>query len=198
MVSSYGVKLSMEEYEAILLMKVGPYCGYSLDEIIDIKKKEEKLYGKFYWGYSGVFCHPRTINAFVSYCLLNNLSPKVLMVETKSSYDSEDAEKLGQYSVDGSVWNELDNKVNLVGNAAKPHCAVTARNLQEIDIEINLSDYCVFRGMIPDMNKNLSEYFKYRVDKACALFNPGDRVEKIVSVKYSAELVEPFGMYIKK
>ena len=51
--------------EYIIIMKVGPFCGYSLDEIIEIKKQEQLITGKFYFGYGGVFCHPGKVLRFI-------------------------------------------------------------------------------------------------------------------------------------
>ncbi len=59
--------MKLIKYSHILLMKSGPYCDLSLDEIIDIKQKEEKKVGKFFWGYSGVFCRPHVIKNLVQY-----------------------------------------------------------------------------------------------------------------------------------
>jgi len=42
--------MQLEKYPYIILMKVGPYCGYSLDEIIDIKQKEQKKSRKIFLG----------------------------------------------------------------------------------------------------------------------------------------------------
>ncbi len=58
--------MNFVNYPYIMLMKAGPYCGYSLDEIIDIKQKEEKNISKFFWGYSGVFCRPHVVQNFVT------------------------------------------------------------------------------------------------------------------------------------
>lgn len=49
----------------ILIMKIGPFCGFSLEEIIDIKTKEQAAIGKFFLGYSGVFCHPKRVSEFI-------------------------------------------------------------------------------------------------------------------------------------
>jgi hypothetical protein len=188
----------MTNFPAILLMKVGPYCGYSLDEIIDIKQNEEKLCGKYFWGYSGVFCRPHVINAFANFCSMNNLSPKVLFTVTESSFVPKDMDKFTQYSTDGSRWKDLDEDVYLVGNHKKAHFGITAKNLQKVDFKLNLADYCTFRGMLPDRNKSLSDYFKYRVDKACGYYSPACDGKREITISYVSDLVSPFGVYIRK
>ncbi len=54
----------MEEINDIIVMKVGPHSGMSLDEIIESKREEEKGNGVHYWGYSGVFCRPLATQEF--------------------------------------------------------------------------------------------------------------------------------------
>lgn len=49
----------------ILIMKPGPYCDYSLEEIIKIKQDETLKCGKFFRRYSGVFCRPNRIHLFI-------------------------------------------------------------------------------------------------------------------------------------
>ena len=106
----------MEKYPYILIMKAGPYCGYTLDEIINIKQTEEKRVGKFFWGYSGVFCRPNVVKNFLSHAIQNNSKVKVLFVETKSAFSTEKPDRFEKYSTDESKWYELDKDVLLVGN----------------------------------------------------------------------------------
>lgn len=185
-------------HQHILVMKVGPYCEYDLNEIIKIKQEEELSCGKFFWGYGGVFCRPYIINSFVSHAQHNNSKPVVLLSTTLSAYDIPDKGKFTHYSSDKSKWITLPKEVLLVGKKSAPHFAIVAKNLKKIDTTINLSDYCTLVGMFPDTNKYLDNYFRYRVDKACGVYSPRENAEeKVLSISYVCELEEPYGVYIK-
>lgn len=180
----------------IILMKVGPYCGYSLDQIIKIKQKEQKTVGKYFWGYSGVFCRPNVVKNLVSYA--NGNKVYVLFVETKSDFKPSSFDRFNKFSEDGGVWSDLADAVLLVGNKNKAHFAITANNLKRVDISLDLSQYCTLKGIFPNDNQRFDKYFKYRVDKACGVYVPNDRIEKKeVQIKYVSELVEPYSVFIR-
>jgi hypothetical protein len=50
--------------------------------------------------------------------------------------------------------------------------------------------------MFPNLEQPLSEYFNFRVDKACGVFTPNTNNEKIVKVSYISELINPYSVYI--
>jgi len=188
--------MNLEKYPYIILMKVGPYCGLSLDEIIDIKQKEQKKVGKYFWGYSGVFCRPNVVKNLVSYANGNKIY--VLFVETKSDFKPSTFDRFTKYSKDGGAWNDLPDNVLLVGNKNKPHFVITGNKLKKIDISIDLSQYCTLKGVFPNDNQRFDKYFKYRVDKACGTYIPDYKSEKKeVQVKYISELVEPYSIFIR-
>ena len=181
-------------------MKAGPYCGYSLDEIIKIKQKEEKNIGKFFWGYGGVFCRPDLINAFASNARQNKKKVLVLFTETKSSYKTTGEGRFSDFSQNKLKWDPLPKEVLLVGNTKKPHFAICGKNLKKADSKIDLSQYQVFlkSGLFSDLNKNLADYFKYRVDKACGIYSPNKASEnRVIKIDYICELTEPYCVYIK-
>lgn len=177
-------------------MKVGPYCGYSLDEIINIKMEEQKKIGKFFWGYSGVFCRPNVVNNLVSYA--NKEKIKVLFVETISNFIPATVDRFTHFSKDSNIWEEIPKEVLLVGNRNRPHFAICANNLEKVDMELDLSRYVTLKGMFPNEDQRFDKYFKYRVDKACGVINKTDDVSpKLIKVRYISELVEPYSVYIK-
>lgn len=180
-------------------MKAGPYCGYSLDEIIDIKRKEEKSCGHFFWGYSGVFCRPKTINIFQIQAKLQNIQPQILFVETKSKYQIENPTRFTQFSIDNNTWQPIQPEILLVGNHNKKHFAIVANNLKKENFDIDLNQYCLSVGMFPDPNTRLSKYFRYRVDKACGIYSPTKTETKphLIHVSYSCQLSDPYCLYIK-
>jgi hypothetical protein len=188
--------MNLEKYPYIILMKVGPYCGYSLDQIIDIKQKEQKKVGKYFWGYSGVFCRPNVVKNLVNYA--NGNRGYLFFVETKSDFKPSTFDRFGKFSVDGGIWNDLPGDVLLVGNKNRSHFAITANKLKEVDISLDLSQYCTLKGVFPNDNQRFDKYFRYRVDKACGVYVPNNNAEKKeVQVKYVSELVEPYAVYIK-
>jgi hypothetical protein len=185
-------------YPYVIIMKVGPYCGYSMEEIIEIKRKEEFTCGNFFWGYGGVFCHPKVINTFLYHSQINNSSPLVLFSTTPSSYRTSSKGRFTHFSSDKTNWRPLRNEILLVGNKKISHFAVVGRNLKKVNKSINLSDYCTVAGMFPNTDKYLDEYFRYRVDKACGIYFPRKgATERLLKVDYISELTEPYCVHIK-
>jgi len=188
--------MNLEKSPCIVLMKVGPYCGYSLDQIIDIKQKEQQTVGKYFWGYSGVFCRPNVVKNLVSYA--NGHKVYILFVETKSDFKPSTFDKFTEYSKDGSKWERLPKNVLLIGNNNKAHFAITANKLKEVDMTLDLSQYCTLKGVFPNDNQSFDKYFRYRVDKACGVYVPNSKVEeKEIQIKYVSELVEPYSVFIR-
>jgi len=99
----------------IIYMKAGPYCGYSLKEIEKIKNNEDKLYGKFYWGYGGVFCHPKRVLEFVKSAIKRGEKILVYFSITKSKFNSP-IPRCHYQSADKNNWKRLSSEVILVGN----------------------------------------------------------------------------------
>ena len=177
-------------------MKVGSYCGYSLDEIIEIKQKEQKKVGKYFWGYSGVFCRPNVVKNLVSYA--DDKKIYVLFVETKSDFKPSTFDEFNQFSKDGGVWSDLPKDILLVGNKNKSHFAITANKFEKVDMTLDLSQYSTLKGIFPNDNQRFDKYFRYRVDKACGVYVPNDMTEKReVQIKYVSELVEPYSVFIR-
>ncbi len=180
-----------ETFSHIILMKVGPYCGYSLDEIIKIKQKEEEEVGMYFWGYSGVFCRPMVVKNLVAN--ERDKKIKVLFVETKSDFIPLKVDKFEKYSEDSGEWKGLPSNVLLVGNKIKPHFAITAKNLKEVEMELDLSQYCTLKGIFPNESQRFDKYFRYRVDKACGVYVPKETLEvKNITIKYISDLVPPY------
>jgi hypothetical protein len=179
-------------------MKAGPYAGYSLDEIIDIKKKEQNEIGHFFWGYSGVFSRPHHLEHFLRHAQENNSKIHVLFSKTESAYNLENPDRLTHFSENQSYWNKLDERVLLVGNASKPHFAITGKDLKEADFEIDLANYRLLEGMFPEHGRPLNRYFGNRVDKAYGYYLPTDEKPKEVHIDYIAELTAPFSVYVRQ
>ncbi|MHB8751142.1 MAG: hypothetical protein ACYDBJ_18380, partial [Aggregatilineales bacterium] len=168
----------IEKHKFIIYMKAGPYCGFDLSEIVEIKKREQQSCGQFYWGYGGVFCHPKRVRPFVDLALSQGIRPKLMFSITNSSFSSEIG-RVFEFSVDGTAWQSLPNDVLLVGNKY----AIVAKNLTPVNFNLELSAYS---SMLGDKRmKPLNEYIKYRVDKACAVYTPhAESSPKLVPISF--------------
>lgn len=150
------------------------------------------MYGRFYWGYGGVFCHPKRVIPFVNECLKHGEKPYVYFSKTISKFNSV-IPRCHELSVDSNNWESLPSEVILVGNQYSLVCT----NLQPTNFTINLNDYTSMLGDIP--GKTLQEYIRYRVDKSCAIYDPQDSSlsKKEITISYVSELVPPYCVYIK-
>lgn len=172
-------------------MKIGPFSGFSLEKIFDIKTLEEQKIGKFFLGYAGVFCHPKRVSEFVKLAKSEKEKVQVLFIETKSNFISP-IERLSEYSADKESWEPLGEEVLLVG--AK--FSIVGSKLKKTDFDINLSEYQSILGTTP--GKTLDEYLRWRCDKSCAVYNPQkDKKSKIVKIKYMCELSGEGVVYVR-
>lgn len=175
----------------IIYMKAGPYCGYSLDDIEKIKNNEDKLYGRFYWGYGGVFCHPKRVLPFVDLCLKNGKIPRVYFSITSSKFNSV-IPRCRELSTDSKNWEPLLPEVILVGNQYSLVCS----NLQKTNFNINLHNYSATLGDKP--GKSLGDQIKYRIDKSTAILKPEKSTQsRNIKISYVCELVPPYCVYVK-
>ena len=139
----------------VIIMKIGPFSGFSLEQIFDIKTLEEQKIGKFFLGYAGVFCHPKRVSEFVKLAKSEKEKVQVLFIETKSNFISP-IERLSEYSLDNESWSPLGEEVLLVG--AK--FSIVGNNLKKTDFDIDLSNYQSILGTTP--GKTLDEYLVWR------------------------------------
>ncbi len=182
---------SDDHLKFIIYMKAGPYCGFTLEQIIQIKLHEQAKYGKFFWGYGGVFCHPKRVLPFVESALDEGVVPTVLFSLTKSRFASPIG-RATYYSVSAEEWDPLPKSVLLIGN----QYALVARGLKQVTMLLDLTQYRSVLGTT--VGKSLAEYIRYRVDKSCALRvaqSAGDA--KPTEIAYVCELVEPYCVYVR-
>jgi hypothetical protein len=77
--------------------------------------------------------------------------------------------------------------------------AVTCRNLRVASFELDLNNYSVADGL--RRGTPLGEYIRFRLNKACAVLSParsttvGERVVDVVAV---ADLIAPYGVYLRE
>ena len=178
----------MENLDDIIVMKVGPHSDMSLDEIIESKNKEEILNNVHYWGYSGVFCRPKQVQEFCKNSALNNNSPKLVLIETKSSYNS-DIGFINEYSVDNINYEKFKYPVQLQG----AQFSFVAKNLRKYD-KFKLDDFIVVGGK--NDGKPLSEHLVFRVNKCFGKYI-GNSDDNEINVLI-ADLVEPYAVWLRE
>ena len=178
----------MEKLEDIIVMKVGPHSNMSLDEIIDSKNNEEILNNVHYWGYSGVFCRPKQVQEFCKKSVLNNHTPKLILIETKSSYNS-DIGFINEYSVDNINYIKFKNPVQLQG----AQFSFVTKNLRKYD-KFKLDDFVVVGGK--NNGKPLSKHLVYRVNKCFGKYNSNSNSTELSVLV--ADLVEPYAVWLKE
>lgn len=177
-----------ECFDDIIVMKVGPHSNMSLQAIIDSKKQEELLNGVHYWGYSGVFCRPKATQDFCRESIKNNHHPKIVLIETKSSYDS-DIGFIDSYSEDNINFKKFKAPVQLQG----AEFSFVAKNIRMIT-DFRLDDFIVVGGK--NDQKPLSKHLVFRVNKCFGKYNEKSD-DKEINV-YVADLVEPYAVWLKE
>ena len=178
----------MEKLEEIIVMKVGPHSDMSLDEIIESKNKEEIGNGVHYWGYSGVFCRPKQVQEFCKKSIMNNHSPKLVLIETKSSYSSNIG-YINEYSEDNKNYKRFKSPVQLQG----AQFSFVAKNIRKYN-KFRLDDFVVVSGK--NDGKVLSSHLRFKVNKCFAKYEVNSN-DKEISVLV-ADLVEPYAVWLKE
>lgn len=178
----------------IVVMKVGPHSGMSLEEIIQSKREEELVHGVHYWGYSGTMCQPRPAQRFCHECLQgNHEAPSIILIETKSAYQTDQIGLICAYSEDGINFLSFPGPVQLQG--AK--FAFVSKSLHIID-DFRLSDYIVVGGK--NDGKPLPAHLRSRVGKAFAhlLQEPSEAQPSPPIRVLAAELCSPYAVWLKE
>lgn len=178
----------MELFEDVIVMKVGPHSDMSLDEIIQSKNKEEIGNGVHYWGYSGVFCRPKQVQEFCKNSVMNKRTPKLILIETKSAYNS-DIGYINEFSVDNLNFEKFKSPVQLQG----AQFSFVAKNIRRYD-KFNLDDFIVVGGK--NDGKYLSEHLVFRVNKCFGKYVRSSRGKELSVLV--ADLVEPYAVWLKE
>jgi len=186
-------KSNSDNYDTILLMKIGPQGDETLDDIINRKNREEDLLGYSYWGYGGTLCHPlRVVQPFAQGAQRNNKVVKVLFVITGSPFDGRHIPEAKECSSNKLIWNTIPSGTRITVSKY----ALVIRNLHKCSFDLPLAEYKVAIG--PSAGRSLSDYFHFRVDKAVAhrINNfKGNSVK--VPVAFMADLVEPYAVFLQ-
>lgn len=181
----------------ILFMKVGTHANEPLEDIIKRKQKEIDDEGYALWGYGGNTCHPMTmVQPFAEEHASAGL-PIVLCMQPMESKHFAEQIRASQFSRDGILWEDVPAGINAVGS----RYALCIKDLSMSDFELPLSATEVAVGRSAGRLGN--QYIKGRVDKAC--LNVRDEVlrmndlsqEKTISIKLTAELCEPYAVFLR-
>jgi len=178
----------IEGFTEIIVMKVGAHSGMSLKQIIDSKNAEEKRNEVHYWGYLGVFCRPLATQKFCQESAIKGHKPKIVLIETKSSYDS----KIGfieEYSEDNKIYKKFKAPVQLQG----AEFSFVAKNIRKVE-GFKMDDFVVVGGK--NDGKLLSQGLVFRVNKCFGKYNKCTSSNEINV--YVADLVEPYAVWLKE
>lgn len=180
------------ELKGIIIMKVGHHVDEDITNIIQRKREEERILGKFFWGYGGTICHPLTqIKPFLRTCSLMKIVPKILFSFTPSKFLSN-PKIAREFSLDKTIWKGLPKEVLVKGSKY----ALICKNLKQLKIELNLCNYIIAVG--PNKGLRLERYYKYRVDKACALYKKSFSLKKNkIKIQYGADLIYPMVVFLR-
>ena len=183
--------MSEKDYQRIVFMKYGVHGSENPVDIIKRKQNEIIQEGICFWGYGGSLCHPiKQIHPFVEENYKNGFDTFALMQFTKSKHRGDS--KLARYfSIDNSVWKELPKNVNVYSSKY----ALCFSEIKICAFDLNMNDYMVAAG--PSSGCILSEYIRFRVDKACASRRYVNVDNNNVLISLSCKLSPPYAVFIK-
>lgn len=178
----------MKDLKNIIIMKCGTHASEKIEDIYNRKKQEESSVGYFCWGYGGTLCHP--LNQVQPFC--KNKEKVYLLLTPTTSELNNVPQRSNYYSIDKETWNDINLSINVLGSKY----AIVANKLQKCDLEINLNDYEI--GVGNSLGKNLGDYLKGRVDKACAI-KTSKKISDVQKIKIVmiAELVYPYSVFVR-
>lgn len=178
----------MNDLKNIIIMKCGTHASEKIEDIYNRKKQEEANVGYFYWGYGGTLCHP--LNQVQPFC--ENKEKVYLLLTPTTSELNNTPHRSNYYSIDKKIWNDIYLPINVLGSKY----AIVANKLQKCDLEINLNNYEI--AIENSQGKNLGDYLKGRVDKACAIkTTKKSNKEQKIKIVMIAELVYPYSIFVR-
>lgn len=180
--------------KAVIVMKVGPHSGMTLEDIIKSKEEEESRHGVHYWGYSGALCRPQPTQGFCRWAKATyGEDPSIILLETKSAYRSPIG-YITQYSTDHKAYVPFQAPVQLQG----AQFSFVAKNLRPLE-SFALEKYQVYGGK--NDGKPLSEHLRFRVNKSFAVLSSTiheDLERPQQSKVLIATLAEPYAIWLKE
>jgi hypothetical protein len=166
-------------------MKVGYHGTETWGTIIDRKRAEERESGYALWGYGGATCHPqRQVQPFAS-----GRDVSLVGVPTSSRFVAS-GKRAKQFSIDGNMWRDLIPGQIVLSS----RYALCLGNLRIASGEIPFGGYEIAVG--PSVGTRLSEYLRFRCDKACASLM-STSVSDPRPVCLVADIVEPYAVLVR-
>ncbi len=175
------------QLENIILMKYGVHAGEDVAAIIKRKEEEITKAGYCFCGYGGTLLHP--LNQIEPFC--KNKKVYLLLTKTPSKF-LNDAKRADYFSKDKITYEKIPKDIHVLGSKY----ALVFKDLKKVNMDINLYDYKI--GIGASAGKCLKDYFRGRVDKACATFKEKANKEEKVHIDYIVELVSPYAVFIKE
>lgn len=176
----------------IIYMKYGVHAGETVDSIVRRKQDEIAKVGYTFWGYGGNFCHPLTqVQPFAENVYKKGEKLYLVMSLTESKLNNT-PDKSHHFSIDNVNWSPIDEKINVLGSKF----ALCIKNLTVCNFDLSLDTYSV--GIGNKCGTILSDYIRYRVDKACAVKTDSYTTNhKTVKITLLAEVIAPFAVFTK-
>lgn len=125
---------------------------------------------------------------FCKNSILNSHHPKLVLIETKSSYKSSIG-LINEYSEDNALFKRFISPVQLQG----AQFSFVAKNLRKYD-KFKLDDFIVVGGK--NDGKVLTKHLKFKVNKCFAKYIGGS-ADKEINVLI-ADIVEPYAVWLKE
>jgi hypothetical protein len=180
-------------------MKVSPQHDGEREETVAqivMRKIQETVNGKIYWGYSSTACRPDWVQQFANDCVRTSGSCFVLMSPCpggkakppkKANANSYSTQRYGSPS-------ELPPGVRVGGK----DFALILRGIRSARFGIHLTDYVIDAG--PSRGKPADEYFLGSTPMACIAKRelPGNDRRYFVNIDYVAELTSPFAVWLQR
>lgn len=174
------------ELNNIIVMKYGFHVQETVDDIMKRKTKEMQDLGQLFWGYGGSICNPITqVQPFLEENSRRGESTYLLLIRTSSDYHAVGS-VAKFYSRDKVEWKKIPDGINVIGSKF----ALVCEDLTPMRFLLNLSQYKIAVGK--SKNKLLKDYFRGRVDKACARKMVNDFCDdnNLVEVTWIAKVID--------
>ncbi len=194
--------MESSDLKYIVLMKVGSQADETLDEtlekIVARKSKEEIEAGRIFWGYGGTVCNPfKQVHPFAQIAQQAGERLLLVMVKTPSHFESWRGLS-NAYSIDHAkkIWQPIPEGITIRGSQH----AIVCKNLRTVSsLKLNLSAYKV--GVGDRKDTPLKDYFRGRVDKACAYLSETEIAQTdydpLIEVAYIADVIEPYAVMLR-
>lgn len=176
----------------IIYMKYGVHAGETVESIARRKQDEIAKVGYTFWGYGGNICHPLTqVQPFAENVYKRGEKLYLVMSKTESELNNAPY-KSHHFSIDKKDWSPIDEKINVLGSKF----ALCIKDLRVCNFDLSLDAYSV--GIGNKYGTILSDYIRYRVDKACAVKTDSHTTNhNTVNIKLCAEVIYPFAVFTK-